>query len=73
MTPIGLGQRVQITGVPKDWMRPFIGHSGRVGEIKNNANKTAYRIDGLPGGPVWFGAGCLEAVEEEEREASWAS
>lgn len=69
MTP-SIGQRVRITGVPKDWMRPYVGHSGRIGEIKKNPNVTAYRVDGLPGEPIWLGAGYLEVVEVEQKEAS---
>jgi hypothetical protein len=51
-------------------MRPFVGRRGTIEEIKQNENTTAYRVDGLPGGPVWFGAGYLEVVEVEEKEAS---
>ncbi len=65
-----VGNRVQITGVPQDWMQPFVGRLATIGEIKQNPNVTAYRVDGLPGGPVWFGAGYLEVVEVEQKEAS---
>ncbi len=64
-TSLQVGQDVRIEGASQEWMQPFVRRIATIGEIKQNPNVTAYRVDGLSGGPLWYPAACLSVVEEE--------
>lgn len=67
-TELAVDQEVRVTGGPQKWMRILVNRTGTIGDVKQNPNVTAYRVDGLPSGPVWLGSGYLEAAKEEERK-----
>ncbi len=68
---LGIGQEVRIEGASQEWMRRLVGRIGTIGAIRRNKKVDAYRVDGLPGGPLWYPAACLGQVEDEDgRQAS---
>lgn len=63
------GDEARITGRPahEAWMRALVGKEGTVDEVREIAGGEglAVKVDGLPGGPFWLGAGYLETVTED--------